>query len=641
MLDIMRRKKRLKIILWVVIFSLALGMLLFFVPGVNIGGVPVDATAATVDGRPVPMKEFLAAYRKTINNYSNRGRNRLDPETIKMLGIPKQVLDGMITRKVVEIIADSMGIEVTPSEVRRAIETYPYFQDQGKFIGVERYKALLAANNLSVTEFEDDMRYLQLVKKLESIFADSLDVSEKELREEFSRNTIQMQVDFVLVKKEDMKKRLKPSEEDLKAYFEGHKDAYRIKEKRRAQYLLVPVSQILPNVSASDREILEEWDQTPHEETVEAAHILFKVPDSSKDAEVKAKAEAVLKQLRAGGDFAELAKRYSEDSGSAKEGGYLGAFSRGQMVKEFEDAAFALKPGETSDLVRTEYGYHIIKVLHRETPTLENSRERLADSVRMRKAREISKQKAEDAARLAQKQKDLSSVAKSLRIPTEIKETPPFANDSSAFELNITEAFRNEVFQLKEINAVGKAVEFVGGYAVPKLIEVQMPKPGEFNQSRAQVEKDYLEFKAKELVQQQARKLAEEAAKQRSLENVAKAMGFSVKTSQLFKLSESPHPEITNYSAFNSAVFELDPGDVGGPIPLLDDFAVFQVKSRSPFDEQAYEKEKATLRKNLLASKQDAYFQDYLRKITEDLEKAGKIRINPKALEISASAVYY
>ena len=640
MLDLMRRKKRLKIILWLVIFSLALGMLLFFVPGVNVGGVSTDTSAATVDGLEIPIQSFVNAYRKTVENYSSGGKNKTDPETLKALGLARQVLDSMVTQKVVEVIAERMGIDVTPNEVRRAVETYPYLQDNGKFIGIERYKSLLTANNLTVTEFEENIRYTQLVKKVREIFADSLDVSEKDLRDEFSGNTQQTQVDFVLLKKEDFKKSLKPSEADLKTYFEGHKEAYKIKEKRRAQYLLVPISQLLPTIKVSEQEILREWNQVSHDEAVEAAHILFRIQDPTKEAEVKTKAEEVLKQAKAGEDFEELAKKYSEDTGSAERGGSLGAFQRGQMVQEFEDAAFALKPGEISELVRTEYGYHIIKVMRHQTPTLESSRSGLATNVQIRKAQELAKRKAEDASQFGQKQKDLSLIARDLGIAVEIKETPLFKSDDNVFEIGISQAFRDGVFQLKEINSVGKAVEVPAGYAVPKLLEVQLPKPGDFSEARNQVEKDYVESRATELVQAAATKLSEEAVRQGNLENASKAMGLVVKTSQPFKLADMADPEIGSNSAFNSAAFDLAPGAVSAPIPLLDNFAVLQVKSRSPLDEQAFQKQKPELRKKLLAAKQDPYFQDYVRKITEELEKAGKIRVNPKVLELSPSTVY-
>ncbi len=639
MLDLMRRKKRLKAILWVVIFSLALGMLLFFVPGVNIGMVATDTSAASVDGQSIPMQDFLNQYRRTVQRYSDGGRNKTDPETLKALGFSRQVLDSLITAKVLEVLAKRFGIEVTPDEVRQAVETHPYLQDKGKFIGIEQYKALLAANNYTVTEFEDDVYRSQIVTKLREIVTDSLDVSDRELRDEFAKTNQKTQVDYVILKKEDYKKRVKPTEAELQQYFDAHKETYRIKEKRRAQYLLVPVSQILQGITVTEQEILNEWDQRSHAETVEASHILFRVTDPSKDAEVKAKAEAVLKRAKAGEDFAELAKKYSEDTGSASQGGYLGPFQRGQMVKEFEDATFSLKPGEISGLVHTQYGYHIIKVLRRETPTLESSRASLTAAVQTRKARELARQKAEEAASIAQKQKDLTAASKGLGVATEIKETPLFTKDSNPFEAGISQAMSDEIFEMKEINSIGKAVEVPLGYAVPKLLEVQMPRPGNFAESKSQVERDFIDSKAKQIAQADAKKLSEEAGKQGSLEKAAKGMGLSVKTSQEFTISGTPAPEIGSNPAFNKVAFDLAPGSVSRPQPLLDDMVVFQVKSRSPFDEAAFQKEKPELRKRLLQASQDLYFQDYVRRVTESMEKAQKIRINPKALE-QASVTY-
>ena len=640
MLDIMRRQKRLKAILWVVIFSLALGMLLFFIPGINVGGVSTETSAATVDGQSIPMKDFETAYRRAVDNYTEKGRRKIDPETLKALRVPNQVLDNLITTKVVEVIAKRFGVDVTPDEVRQAVETHPYLQDQGKFIGIDRYKAVLAANNIEVSDFEEDIRLTQLAKKVREIITDSMAVSDRELRDEFSKNNQETQVDFALLKKEEYRKKVKPTEPELRAYFDAHKDAYRIKEKRRVQYLLVPVAQIIPTIKVTEEDLLREWDQRPHDETVEAAHILFKVPDPSKEAEVKAKAEAILKRAQAGEDFAELAKKYSEDESTAKQGGILGPFQRNQMVKEFEDAAFSLKPGEVSGLVRSEYGFHIIKVLRHETPTLESSRNILTAAVQTKKAQEIARQKAEQAFGLIDKQKDLGAAAKSLGVATEIRETPLFTKDVNPFEVGISQPLRDEAFDLKEINAIGKPVEHPLGYAVPKLLEVQMPRPGEFSESKQLVEKDYIESKAKELLQADSKKLADEAAKQGSLEKAAKAMGLSVKTSQSFKMNGTPAPEIGSNPSFNTAAFALAPGGVSAPITLLDNSAVLQVKSRSPFDEAAFAKAKPGLRDQILQSNQTAYFQDYLRRVTDELEKSGKIRINQKALEIQPTASY-
>jgi peptidyl-prolyl cis-trans isomerase D len=256
----------------------------------------------------------------------------------------------------------------------------------------------------------------------------------------------------------------------------------------------------------------------------------------------------------------------------------------------------------------------------------------------LRKAQEIAKQKAEQAATIALKQKDLNLAVKDLGVAAEVKETNFFAKEDNSTDSGISQAFRDGTFELKEIGSIGKAVEVPLGFAVPKLVEVQMPKPGDFAQSRNQVEKDFIDSKAKELMQADARKLSEEAAKLGSLEKVAKEMGFSVKVSQPFNLSGTPAPEIGSSPTFNQAAFDLALGGVSSPLPLLDNMTVLQVKSRSPFDEAAFQKQKAELKQRLLESAQGSYFEDYIRKVTEDFEKAGKIRVNPKALELNPTS---
>ena len=633
MLDLMRRKKRLKLILWLVILSLALGMLLFFVPGADMGSIGTTNAIAKVDGKAIPLRTFTSLYRRTVERLSDGGRNKIDRQTLQAMGVPGQVLDDLIKAEIIQLIADRFGIRVTPDEIRRSVETYPSFQDQGKFIGLDRYKALLAANNYSVSDFEDDMGRLSLADKVHGIITSSLTVSERELRDEFARTNQRTQVNYVLLKKEDYKNRVKATDAELQAYFDSHKEAYRVKEKRRAQYLLIPGSPLFAKINVSEQDIREEWNKRSHAETVEAAHILFLVEDPAKDGEIKQKAEAVLKRAKAGEAFGDLANKFSEDTGSASRGGYLGPFQRGQMVKEFEDAAFSMQAGEISGLVKTQYGYHIIKALRHEIPTLESSRASLTAAIMQRKAQEMAKAKADEALSLIEKQKDFSEVAKNLGVTAEVKETAFFQKEDNPFDFGISQAMRDEIFELKQVNAIGKVTEHPLGFAIPKLTEVQLPRPGLFAESRIQVEKDFIDFKAGELMQAEAKKISEEAGKQKNLERVAKDLGLKIKKSQEFTATGTPDPEIGTNSPFNKAAFDLQPGEVGAPQPLLDNMVVFQVISRSPFDESAFQKEKADLQKRMLQSIQDPYFQEYLRRTQEDLDKAGKIKINSKVLE--------
>ena len=635
MLDLMRRKKRLKAVLWLVIIGLALGMLLFFVPGGQMGDPGMGSSAATVDGQPILLKDFWQTYRRVLENYSAGGRNRLDSEMIRALGIGRMALDSLIATKVVDYEARRMGLTVTPEELRRAIEAYPGFQDRGSFIGVDRYRALLAANNLTVTEFEGSVRNSLLGRKLQNVVADSVDVSDKELREEFTRQNQEAQVQFAVLRKDDFKKQVKPTEPDLRAYFDKNREKYFVKEQRKAQYILLSIPDLAPTIKVSEKEIQDAWARQPHEETVNASHILLKVEDPAKDAAVRGQAETILKQVQAGVDFGELAKKYSEDTGSAQQGGNLGPFSRGRMVKEFENAAFSLKPGEVSGLVRTQFGYHIIKVLGRDVPTLESSRRSIETSVQQQRAGELAKTKAAEAAKMTETNKDLNAVAKSLGVPAQVRETGLMAKNSEPLASGISQQMLDGIFLLKEINAIGKPVEHPMGQAIPKLVETRLPKPPDFDEARAAVEKDLIDARAAELMQAEAKKLSDEGAKVASLEAAAKKQGLTVQTSKPFKKTSASEPELAGSQAAISDAFSLPAGGVSAPIPIEggNREIVLQVKSRTPFDEEAFSKQKGELRNRQLSMLRDAYFQDYIRRVTESLEKSGKIRINTRAVE--------
>jgi len=635
MLDLMRRKTRLKAVLWLVIIGLALGMLLLFVPGGQMGDSGMGSAAATVDGQPIPLKDFWQTYRRVLDNYSAGGRNRLDPEMIKALGIGKMALDSLITAKVLDYEARRMGLTVTPDELRRAIETYPGFQDRGAFIGVERYRAVLAANSLTVTEFENNVRNSLLGRKLQNVLADSVEVSDKEIRDEFIRQNQEAQVQFVVLKKDDFKKDVKPTETELRAYFDKNKDKYFVKEQRNVRYLLLSIPELAPTIKVTENDIQDAWARQPHDETVDASHILFKLEDPSKDAEVRAKAEQVLKQIQAGGDFAELARKYSEDTGSAQQGGNLGPFTRGRMVREFENVAFSLKPGEVSGLVRTQFGYHIIKVLSREVPTLEANRKSIEASIQQQRASEVAKAKAAEAARLTETNKDLNAVAKSLGVPAQVRETGLMAKNSDPLANGISQQMLDEVFQLKEINSIGKPVEHPMGQAIPQLMETRLPKPPDFAEARAAVEKDLIDARAGELMQAEAKKLSGEAVQAASLEAAAKKDRLTVQTSKPFKKTGASEPELASSQAATADAFSLPVGGISAPIPIEggNREIVLQVKSRTPFDEEAFNKQKAELRTRLLSVLREAYFQDYIRQVTDGLEKSGKIRINTRAVD--------
>ena len=332
MLDLMRRKKRLKLILWLVIAALALSMLVFFVPGTNMSGFfDAPGVVASVEGRKISAQDFSRLYRRVANNV--RTANNMDLETLRIMGLPSQVLNELINYQVMEVLAKRFGITLSDEEMLRAIERNPSFQVDGEFIGVESYKALLAMNGFTAAEFESELRRLKLQDKVRDFVTSAVRVTDAELRNAYHRSTQRIQLDYVLLKKDDFRQRVKPTVAEIEAWFTDHMDSYTVRERRNAEYLLIPYEQFVSQVEVSEEDILREWNSIPREEVMEAAHILFMVNNPSEEDDVKKRAEEVLRLARTGHDFAELARQYSEDFGSAEQGGYLGSFGRGQMVK--------------------------------------------------------------------------------------------------------------------------------------------------------------------------------------------------------------------------------------------------------------------------------------------------------------------
>jgi peptidyl-prolyl cis-trans isomerase D len=635
MLDIMRRKKRLKLVLWLVIISLGLGMLLLFVPGQNIDFGGFDTSAASVAGESISMKEFYDTYQRFRENYSDGGKNETDPQTMKRLGVDQQALNALIEVKIVGYAAKRLGLDVTPEEVREAIEANPNLRNESGFIGVDAYKAVLAANRIDLDQFEDGIRYMLLSDKITNLLTDSISIPEKQLRDAFARLNQEAKVQYAYFDKETFQKRINPTDAELQAYFEANKDKYAVKEERRAQYLLFSLSTIASTVPVSEREIDDEWTKLAPQETVDASHILFKVDDPAKDAEVKARAEEILKRAKSGEDFAALAKKYSEDEGSAAQGGNLGSFPRGTMDPAFEAAAFALKPGEISDLVRSSYGYHIIKVISHDIPSKESRRPSLIRSIQLDKASGIAKETAEEARKLAETQQDFNAIAKEMKVPVEVKETGFLNRSADAYAAGVSPEFVNELFNLKEINAIGQPVEVPTGYAVPKLMQVNPPKPPEFTTARESVRTDYVSEKATESMDAQAKQLSEEAKALGSLASAARKAGLTVKTTEPFKRDGSPAPELGSATDFTSAAFSLGVGEISGPIAMDGGkkAAVLQVESLTPFNEEEYAKQRPSLREGALTFAREAFFQQYIQEIRDSLQKAGKIRVNPQAFD--------
>src|SRR5689334_18943673 len=257
------------------------------------------------------------------------------------------------------------------------------------FIGAARYQQLLSSQRppLTPAEFEDSVRRSLLVDKLRAALTEWLSVPDNELEQEYRRRNDKVKLAVVSFTVDGVRGSVTASDAEVASYFDAHKDDFKIPEKRKIKYLLIDVDAMRAKVTVPPADIERAYnnqiEQYTTPEQVRASHILLKT-EGKDDAAVKAKAEELLKQARSGADFAELAKKYSEDEASAKNGGDLDYFGRGRMVPEFDQAVFAMQPGQISDLVKTQYGYHIIKLVDKKPATtrpLAEVRQQLSDQL--------------------------------------------------------------------------------------------------------------------------------------------------------------------------------------------------------------------------------------------------------------------
>lgn len=419
MLDRMRQHKN-----WLK-WSLALvclAFIVFYIPDFlqspEAGAGPNDVIAE-VEGHRITAGEFRRIYSRQLQMYQAAYGGNLSEQLLRQLGIDRQILQQMVDEQAALAEARRQGLTVTDAEIRARIVTLPAFLENGRFIGEERYKQLLRLQRPPLThvEFEENLRRSILIDKLRAAVTDWVMVSDAEVEEEYRRRNEQVKLELVTFQAASFRDTVTVTDADLAKHFEAQNKDYRIPEKRKIRYVLLDVQALRSQIAVSPQDVERRYndniEQYSTPEQVHASHILLKTEKA--EAAVRKQAEAVLAKARAGADFAELATRYSEDEGSAKQGGDLDYFGRGQMVPEFEQAAFSLEPGSISDLVKSSYGFHIIKVIDKRpalTRSLDEVRQAITDQLQLERAQARADQLAGELASEIDDPADLDRVAK-------------------------------------------------------------------------------------------------------------------------------------------------------------------------------------------------------------------------------------
>ncbi|HXI14513.1 MAG TPA: peptidyl-prolyl cis-trans isomerase [Thermoanaerobaculia bacterium] len=371
MLKVMRNSfGNLKWVLVAIILVFVLSIFIDFGAGGSTGQTSTDAFAARVNGQTVSVRDYERSLFYAEKNYEQMYRQPLTEEMRTQLGLPTQVMSALVDQTLLLQEAERLNLSATPEEVRKRILELPVLSPDGKFVGPELYERYVTGSlgYSSAAAFEEDIRRELTLGKMEGAMQSAVVVSSKAAEEEFRRAGENTKIRYILYPASRSTAAVTVTPADISNYYKAHLDRYTHAEQRDVKYLLADHARIRSLVSIDDATLERQYAAAREDyktgEAVRAQHILIKPAGATPadDAAARSRAQGLLARLRGGADFSALAKENSGDPSSAAQGGDLGFFERGQMVGEFDRVSFSLPQGQISDLVKTEYGYHIIRV---------------------------------------------------------------------------------------------------------------------------------------------------------------------------------------------------------------------------------------------------------------------------------------
>src|SRR6266446_1144309 len=381
---------------------LAFVVTIFYQWGVrSSGGGPTRSEVATIFGEPVSVREFQRVYNGLRQRSRAFFRAQSDMDLSERFNFREMALEQLATRAILLRLAQQYGVVVTEQELYDQIAGLAPFQEQGRF-SFARYQALLRSQvpPIAPRQFEAQQRQALLLQKVITLLTEGIQVTDAEVEQTYRHDNERVAVRYVMLTASSFEAQVTMTDEELQGYYAAHKEAYRDPEQRQIRYVAIPLQRFMQDYNPIAAEVNDYY--TRHLETfqrpeqVRARHILFKVASSAsaeQEAQVRTRAEVVLAAVRNGEDFATLAKQHSEDTATAEQGGDLGYFPRGQMVAPFEEATFSLPVGQLSDLVRTPFGWHILRVEDKreaETKPRAEVEQEVQDKIREDKARDAA-----------------------------------------------------------------------------------------------------------------------------------------------------------------------------------------------------------------------------------------------------------
>ena len=641
-----------KIILSGILLVICGAMVITFIPGgltSELTGQPGAGVIAKVAGGEISAEEVRTTARQMAQQDAQRYgemAGKLMPFLIQQE--TQRAVEQLISRQALLSEAQRMGLRVTPEEVKDELQHGRYaatFFPGGSFIGQVEYEDMMQRANLTPAKFEEAVGNDILLTKLQALISGSASVSESEIHTQFIKQNSKVKFDYALLKQDDLRKGLHPTDEELKAFYEGHKTTYAnsIPEKRKVKYAVVDTAKAEAGVQVTPDDLRAYYDQhrdqyrTPDQ--VKVSHILIKTPlpgpdgkvDEKGAAEAQRRAEDLLKQLKAGAKLEDLAKKYSEDPGSAKQGGSLGWIGKGQTVPEFEKAAFSLPKGQISDLVKSSYGFHIIRVDDKQdahVKTLDEVKAEIEPILKHQKAQQIAQKQADALLKFA-RDKGLDAAAATQGIP--VINSDYFGRKDMLPGLGPATQFMDAVFAASEKSPPDMAPASQG-IVVYQLQGIKPASTPTFEEIRSKVEDEFKNERSTALLAQKIQELSDRAKAEHDLKRAAKELGATVKTSD-FVLPDGQVPDVGSMSGQAAVAFNMKPGEISGPINNGPTAVVLVVIENQQPTEADFAEKRDQIRDQLLMGKQQERFGLFVSSLVDEMTKSGKIKRNEEEIK--------
>jgi peptidyl-prolyl cis-trans isomerase D len=627
MLKTMRKNvQSLKSILWIVVATFIVSIFVVWGGAGRLGEKSASNTVAVVGGRTIRTEDYFNALRNRIESLKTQ-MTEIDRSFIEQLGLPQQVLNQIIDQTLLFSLADDMGVRASDEEVAARIKGIPGLQQDGQFVGYDNYKRVLQLNHISLAEFENSLRQEIILDKVFKLLTAGITATPDEVWEAYEKDKSSAKIEYLVLEEAKLDLEAKPSPAEIKAHFDANAAGYTIPERREAAYVFFRNDDLKKEVELSESEIEDYYQaniaqfQTPEQIQVGRIYLPFGGEDK---AAAESTARSLVSRLKAGEDFAALARTFSKDD-KAVSGGDWGLYDWRSLAQAEQDAVAKLEAGQTSDPVTLTDGMSILRVTEKKpaaTTPLADAKPQIRSMLQDQKARQMAGDRMAKFAKEASRDKDIETAAN--KAGYKVETTGLLKSGEALGDIDASGAISSAVFQLKD-KEISSPIYTYTGVALAELKKIEAPRQATFEEVKDQVEKDVTEARKKGLALNRIKEIRSRLT-DKNWEDIAQRYKLEIKTVDEHK-KEQYIGIIGENKDIDALAFSLPLKQVSEPVAYDGGYVLVRVLDRKKASREEFEKDKETETANLIELKKNKFLQAYLAKI----RSTKNIKIRPEA----------